>query len=99
MAPDHPHPRTQEQSIKARKHQLFETDEAVAAGPRQSFAECLRQTPAAPLSGPLKAGLWAVGTLVIFLLAAALATSGNRKPRPGLKSQGLLDRPASVRAA
>jgi len=99
MAPDPPHQRTQEQSIKARKHQLFESDEQVAAGPRQSFADCLRQTPATPLSAPVKAGLWAVGTLVILLLAAALATSGNRKPRPAPKAQALPDRPASTRAA
>jgi hypothetical protein len=83
MAPDHP--RTQEQSIKARKHQLFEADEpmgADASGPRKSFQECLRTTPAEPLSTTMKAMLWTVGSVVILLLILALATAGPRKPKP-----------------
>ena len=81
-APD-PRHRTQEQSIKARKHQLFETDEDHPhAEARRSFAQCLRDTPAAPLTPPLKMGLWAVGVLVILLLLVALFQSVNRKPRP-----------------
>ena len=80
-----PHQRTQEQSIKARKHQLFEVDEPldVATGPRRSFQECLRTTPADPLSPALKAVLWVVGSLVVLLLIAALVTGGQKKPRPG----------------
>jgi hypothetical protein len=76
--------RTQEQSIKARKHQLFEVDEPLDGqlGPRRSFQECLRTTPADPLSTPLKALLWTIGTIVILLLIAALATGGAKKPRP-----------------
>ncbi len=79
-----PQQRTQEQSIKARKHQLFEVDEPLDAstGPRRSFQECLRTTPADPLSTPLKALLWTLGTVVILLLIAALATGGARKPKP-----------------
>ena len=83
MALDPPDQRTQEQSIKARKHQLFEVDErpTLATGPRRSFQDCLRQTPAEPLSTPLKALLWTVGTIVILLLALALATGGQKKPK------------------
>ena len=83
MAPDHH--RTQEQSIKARKHQLFESDERrTLSGPRQSFRDCLRETPATPLSSPIKAILWTVGVVVILLLIAAWppAGPGNPGPRP-----------------
>jgi len=76
--------RTQEQSIKARKHQLFEDDEPVGdqTGPRRSFQECLRTTPATPLSTPIKGLLWTLGTIVILILIVALATGGPRKPQP-----------------
>ncbi len=82
MPPDPPPQRTQEQSIRARKHQLFESDDLADHGPRSTFPELVRQTPAAPLSPVIKGALWTVGALVILLLIAALATSGNRKPRP-----------------
>jgi hypothetical protein len=76
--------RTQEQSIKARKRELYEDDEPIpdSTGPRRSFRECLRTTPADPLSTLFKALLWVVGTLVILLLLAALATTGQKKPKP-----------------
>jgi len=80
-APD-PHPRTQEQSIKARKHQLFESDEHDQFGPRRSFAECLRETPAAPMPLAIKALLWVVGSLVVLILLLAFAKVGTKKPRP-----------------
>jgi hypothetical protein len=85
MAPDHPHHRTQEQSIKARKNQLFDSDEPVeaTAGPRKSLQDCLRETPAAPLSPMVTAILWAIGIVVLLLLAVALATGGGKKkPQP-----------------
>ncbi len=80
MAPDLHH-RTQEQSIKARKHQLFEDEDfgTVSSGPRLSFPELLRVTPADPLSPALKALLWVVGTVVVLLLLAALLTSGGTR--------------------
>ncbi len=79
-----PYSQTQEQSIKARKHQLYETDDTASqSGPRRSFEECLRQTPADPLSPTVKALLWVVGTLVIVLLLAAFArVATHHKPRP-----------------
>lgn len=75
MAPDHQ--RTQEQSIKARKHQLFEAD-SVDVGPRATFREVLRRTPADPLSTPVKAILWAIGIVVLLLLVGALIKAGAR---------------------
>jgi hypothetical protein len=90
MAPDHPHQRTQEQSIRARKNQLFDKDELpddLSAGPRKSLRDCLRETPAAPLSPIVKVILWAIGIVVLLLLAAALATGGGKKkPRPKTSS-------------
>ncbi len=84
MALDPPDQRTQEQSIKARKHQLFEVDELpkLSAGPRRSFQDCLRETPADPLSTNVKALLWTLGIIVILLLAITLATGGQKKPKP-----------------
>ena len=82
--PNPPPNRTQEQSIKARKHDLFERDHGPAvagSGSRRTFRELLRETPAQPLTPAIKAVLWAVGVVVILLLVAALAT-GGKKPRP-----------------
>ncbi len=77
-----PEPEAQEQSIKARKHQLYEDDPILDTGPRRSFKDCLRETPSEPLSPLIKALLWTVGTVVILVLLAALATIGTRKPKP-----------------
>jgi hypothetical protein len=92
--------RTQEQSIKARKHQLFEVDDPLdgSTGPRRSFQECLRTTPADPLSTPVKALLWTLGTVIILLLVAALVTAGHKKPRPKPVS-GLVPSPAAARVS
>ncbi len=76
-----PEPRTQEQSIKARKRDLFEDDPVLDAGPRRSFQDCLKETPGEPLPAWIKAGLWTLGTIVILLLVAALATMGTKKPK------------------
>lgn len=80
--PPEPHGRTQEQSIKARKHQLFEVESVEKRPISRTFQDCLRETPADPLSTPIKALIWVVGTVVVLLLVAAFATGGNRKPRP-----------------
>lgn len=81
MAPD-PHHRTQEQSIKARKHQLFDDEDfGTSSGPSLSFPELVRVTPAEPLSPAVKGLLWVVGSVVVLLLLVALLTSGgSRKP-------------------
>ena len=94
MAASNPPNQTQEQSIKARKHQLFGADDDQAqSGPRQSFAELLRITPADPLSPLTKGILWVVGSLVILLLLAAFTTVGTRtRPRPKPAATVGLDR-------
>ena len=74
------HHETQEQSIKARKHQLFEADAPVEVGSGRSFKEFLRTTPATPFSGLIKATLWAAGVVVILVLVAALFKTFNRPP-------------------
>ncbi len=79
--PDEPR-QTQEQSIKARKNQLFD-DHAPAPdlGSSKPFKDFLRDTPAAPLSGGTKAVLWTAGVLVALLLVAALMKGlGGSKP-------------------
>ena len=76
--------RTQEQSIKARKHELYEAD-AVIADLRitsTSFRDFVRDTPAAPLSATAKAGLWAVGLIVVALLVLALMRGIGGPNRP-----------------
>jgi hypothetical protein len=86
------HQETQEQSIKARKHQLFDDDtsEFAVKGPRKPFEEFLKETSAAPLSGTAKAILWAAGVVVVLLLVAAMLKGlrGHSKtgPRPTGKS-------------
>lgn len=70
MAPQAP--REQEQSIKARKREIFEEEQDF--GPRKPFAEYLAMTEATPLTAAQKAMLWGVGTLVVLLLVAALLT-------------------------
>jgi hypothetical protein len=82
MAPEAP--REQEQSIKARKREIFE-EEQRHADPRKPFSEYMAKTPPAPLSTGQKAALGAVGALVVLLLLAALLTMpGPRIPRrPG----------------
>jgi hypothetical protein len=90
--------RSPEQSLKSRKSTLFDEDEpaSAASAPRRSFQDCLRQTPAAPLSTGLKATLWVVGGIVVVLLIAALATSGGKRPRPKLGGETNPNPPARV---
>jgi hypothetical protein len=87
-------PREQEQTIRARKEQLFEEDEAFiepldAQEPhrlRRSFEVILRETPAAPLSSATKGLLWFAGVVVAGMLVATVVVgSQERAPakRPG----------------
>jgi hypothetical protein len=80
------HHETQEQSIKARKHQLFDADEPVEVGSGRSFKEFLKTTPAEPLSGLTKAALWAAGVVVVLILIAALFKSFHKPPRPATRA-------------
>lgn len=70
MAPETP--REQEQSIKARKREIFEEEQVF--GPRRPFSAYLAETEATPLTAGQKAALWGVGVLVLLLLVAALLT-------------------------
>ena len=79
MAPEAP--REQEQSIKARKKELFDRESKVAAGPRRRFSEYIAATPPAPLSGGLKAALWCVGAVVLLLFLATLLTIPGPRDR------------------
>ena len=68
----------QDQSIKARKNQLFEaikTDDDGSSG--KPFVVYLKDTPAAPMSAPVKAALWAMGVVVVLLFLAAVAGVGR----------------------
>lgn len=75
------HHEAQDQSIKARKRQLFEEDEAVAVGSGRPFREFLRTTPAAPLSGLTRSALWAAAVVVALVLVAALYKTFHHPPR------------------
>ncbi|MDB5352664.1 MAG: hypothetical protein JWN86_3911 [Planctomycetota bacterium] len=80
MAPNPP--REQEQSIKDRKRLLYDDDEppVSASADSKPFAVYLRETPARPLSAPVKAALWAAAIAVGLLLAGALMKSTQGKP-------------------
>lgn len=91
-APEH-----QDQSIKARKKQLFEEPQAAPVGALKPFSEYVRGTPAAPMSQPVKVALWAVAVLTALLfLAAVLLPARHRRPRGG---SDLRARPAATAAA
>jgi hypothetical protein len=86
MAPESP--REQEQSIKARKRELFEAQRG-PTGPTKRFSEYVDDTPPSPLSSGQKAMLWALSVLVLLLFLAAMLTipSGHRtKARPTAES-------------
>lgn len=97
MPAHHDHHEAQDRSIKARKNQLFEADE-VESGPRRSFAQALRETPAAPLDPVSRGALWAVGVVVVLLLLAAFARVGTRKPkaRPKPVAARVISAPAAI---
>jgi hypothetical protein len=86
MAAEKPtRPESEEQSIKARKHEMFEEEQRSAepSGPKKPAQVYLRSTPAAPLSTGVKAILWVVGAIVLLLLVAAVFTRGRSgKGRP-----------------
>ena len=80
---------TQEQSIKARKSELYDA-EAKPSGPRayrKPFAVLRRETPPTPLSLGVKAILWGVGLVVVGLLVLTFLTAGKAKPAPKPKAK------------
>jgi hypothetical protein len=87
-----PPPREQEQSIRARKQQLFEADEATtteaeAAAPRKPFSFYLQQTPAAPLSSGTKFVLWGAGALVLVALAITVFLASRPRQTPTRRAE------------
>jgi hypothetical protein len=62
----------QEQSIKARKNELFVEEEVEQSGPRKRLRDYVKETPAAPLSKNVKLMLWGSAAPVVFLFVAAL---------------------------
>ena len=72
-------------SIKRRKNQLFEADEPVRSaskGETRTFQECLRTTPAAPLSSTVKAILYVTGAVVVLILVVALVKPAQPRKKP-----------------
>lgn len=71
----------QDQSIKARKHQLFEKKEILFdLASVKRFSEYVDNRPPAPLSPGMKAALIGLVAVVALLFLAALF--GGRGPRP-----------------
>jgi hypothetical protein len=69
----------QEQSIKARKKELFVED--VATGPRKAFREYLSETPSAPLSKNVKLILWGSAAPVVLLFLGSVVTAKGSAPK------------------
>ena len=91
-------PREQEQSIKDRKRLLYDDDDApvsALAVERKPFSVYLRETPARPLSGGVKAALWAAAIIAALLLAGAVMKSTQGKP-PSKKRAELMPVRSSV---
>ncbi len=72
----------QDQSIKARKVQLFEDgkpEEVVET--RRPFSYYVLQTPPSPMAPAVKAYLWATAVLVVLLFLAAFFIGPHQRPR------------------
>jgi hypothetical protein len=72
----------QEQSIKARKSELFVEEKHDQDGPRKKFRDYLRETPATPLSKNVKLMLWGSAAPVVLLFLGALLTSKGSTAKP-----------------
>jgi hypothetical protein len=68
----------QDQSIKARKKELFVEEQDLQTGPRKKLRDYLKDTPAAPLSKNVKLSLWGSAVPVVLLFIAALFSGGSR---------------------
>jgi hypothetical protein len=83
----------QDQSIKARKYQLFEERDQ-SGGADKPFTEYVRVTPPAALSPAAKAMLWGIGALVVLLFLAAFLFGRPPKHLKPRRAALSLDRPA-----
>jgi len=84
MPPPTPKPadrESDEQSIKARKNQIFEARAAeVEVGGAKPFSAYVKATPPAPLSASTKAALAGLGVLIALLFLATLMAEPPHKP-------------------
>ena len=72
----------QDQSIKARKHQLFEAPVSDAsAATVKPFVVYLRGTPATPMPQGTRIALWGLAVVVVLLFLAALLAPHRPRPR------------------
>jgi hypothetical protein len=88
----------QEHSIKVRSNELYVED--TPAAPVQvtkPFPVYLRETPARPLSGGIKAIFWTLGIIVALLFLAAVWRVAHRQVpkrpagKPGVEAVGMPD--------
>src|SRR4051812_44419033 len=103
MAPEKSAPsETQEQSIKSRKHQLYDAEPAPASTEpvkkMKTVQDYLNNTPATRLSSGLKASLFAAGGVVIVLFFGVLLFS-HRRPNPTYASQAKAPEPLLAAAS
>jgi hypothetical protein len=84
----------QDQSIKARKKELFVEEQALETGPRKKLRDYLKDTPAAPLSKQVKLSLWGAAVPVVLLFVAALMS-----PRSVAKAPDEMIIPAHAKPA
>jgi len=85
---------TQEQSIKARKHELFVEEKLDNDGPKKRFREYVRETPAAPMSRNVKLILWGSAAPVVVLFIASLFSKGSSAKPPDYSVVGGTHKPA-----
>jgi hypothetical protein len=86
MPPPKPHDgaeplEAQDRSIKARKSQLFEAEDASDGQTIKPFKAYLLTVPAAPVSPVIKGVLWAAAGVVFLLFLAAMFIGPPPKPR------------------
>jgi hypothetical protein len=90
-------PEQQDQSIKARKRQLFEEREPVRDGSAtQPFSVYLRATAGAPMSQGAKVVIWTLAVVVVLLFLAALFGPRPTRPRAGPRVSTAPAFPAAV---
>ena len=84
---------TQEQSIKARKHELFAAEES-PLGPSKPFGQYILETPPSPLLLTDKMMLGGVAALVLLLLVVALVSAFRPRPAPSVPEPSPASAPA-----